>query len=313
MSKGKQWWPLQASVDDARVALTDFQQRVRDKQWIRKTERTILWHIYSLDQAGWTVDQMIPVNEYMQFSAHDSAAKNQGRVVVLRMLCMLYKWHSSTRPGAHLAEPPSVFVAPQLDGLGFTYGLVATLAGNPRYAQGKPQTLVISERDLVPMGPDGRAMWTGRQWRVPQAGDSFRWMTTKSWAEQRTTPAFGKWIYGSYTERRGWVEGLAQGTSAQQEAALSQAGLMSWAGAISEPWARQMGAIFVPRMNRWVLPSFWDSDAVLEWRRHIETLLSSQRPSTPPTYRTMVASADKAGNDRPAPDEDGDVATVVHQ
>lgn len=294
MSKGKQWWPLQASIDEQRNAITEFQQRLRDRQWIKKNEKPLLLHVYAFDGA-WSTEHLPSVNDYMQISANDPMVKNQARVVIVRLLSMLLKWHQSLRHDSPLLAPPSVFTLPDVSTGGFHYGIVANIQGDARRGNGKPLTLMVSDFDI-----SHQQTFKGRHWVVPQTSDSFRWLTSKQWSEQKKKPSFGKWIYGSYSERRAWLEGKPVHGN------LSDNGLIRWIAPSGEQGhliaaIKEMGAMYIPQEKAWFLPEFWDGDALKEWLEQIPAEKST-RPYTAP-YKKMAEVA-ASSSPPPATDED---------
>ena len=292
MSKGKQWWPLQATVEDSKKSILEFQDRLRDRQWIKKTERTALFHIYTKDVA-WPTEHLTSINEYMQISTNDPASKNHARVTVARMLCMLLKWHSALRSQDPLLSPPAVFSAPNLQTGGFHYGLVATIAPSNKPGS-RPLTLIISEQEL------GSEQSGAKHFCVPQASDTYRWLTLKTWQDQRQKPSFGKWIYGSYTERRQWAEqdAISKNIKAQ--------GLIQWSSDVNDPKKenkiaaiKMMGALYHPATTSWLLPDFWDEEAVLEY---LQMAPEAQRPKTGRmAYQKMVHTRPEGAPEWSAP------------
>lgn len=280
MSKGKQWWPMQATVDEQRKVITDFQQRLRDRQWVKKNEVPLLMHIHAFDGA-WNTEHLPSVNEYMQISTNDPMVKNQGRVVVARLLCMLLKWHQALRPNSSLLSPPTVFTSPNLSTGGFHYGIVALIQGDPRRGGGNSLTLMVSDFNLSPT-----SSFKGRHWVMPHGSDSFRWLTTKQWGEQKLKPSFGKWIYGSYTERRVWLEHKTIHDN------LTENGLIRWSAGNGNHTGKiaaikLMGGLYVPSEKSWFLPEFWDNEAVRDW---LNSLPADVEPTTK-NYRTLAQQA----------------------
>jgi len=291
MSKGKQWWPLQASVEEQRKAISDFQQRLRDRQWVKKTEKPLLMHIHAFDGA-WSTDHLPTVNEYMQISTNDSMVKNQARVVILRLLSMLLKWHNALRPHSALLSAPSVFTLPNVVTGGFHYGIIALIQGDPRRGGGNPLTLMVSDFDASLQQP-----FKGRHWVMAHGSDSFRWLTNKQWNEQKTKPSFGKWIYGTYAERRTWIENK----TVRENLLLN--GLIRWSsetGANTGQIAaiKSMGGLYVAADKAWFLPEFWDNESLRDW-------LQSLPPDEPAkmNYRGMAKQA-VASAPPPVVDED---------
>ena len=128
--------------------------------------------------------------------------------------------------------------------------------------------------------------------------DSFRWLTTKQWNDQKLKPSFGKWIYGSYTERRVWLE------NKNTHENLSENGLIRWsAGPESQgkiAAVKSMGGLYIPSEKSWFLPEFWDQDSLREW---LNALPPDEKPSTN-NYRTLAQQAVSAAPPPPEIDED---------
>ena len=249
MSKGKQWWPLQASVHDAKTAISDFQERLRQKKWLRRQDNVATHYIYVRE--GVYPPLLDSVNDYMQFSSNDTPLKNSARANVLRLLCNLLKWHTLLKPQAILTEPPLVFLTPSLQNHSFSYGVMAHLS-----YQGKTLTLIVSEQDL------GYKDIKAKHWISPHHGDSYGWLTVKSWQDQRQLPAFSKWIFGGKTERRTWVENLPK-----DEKSFEAMGVMAFDGLnpVRINQLKYLGAVYRHADKKWFLPSFYEKSTVFSW------------------------------------------------
>ena len=249
MSKGKQWWPLQASINDEKTTLADFQERLRQKKWLRRQEGVKTHYVYVRE--GVYPPHADTVNDYMQFSASDTAAKNQARVTILRLLCDLMKWHTLLKPQAILTEPPVVFLTPSLQTHTFLYGVMAQLNH-----QGKNLTLVVSEQNL------GHDDIKAKHWVSPQHGDSYGWMTLKTWQDQRQLPSFSKWVFAAKMERRTWIETLPK-----SEEMFDGLGLIAFDGvnAARINALKFLGAVYRHSDKKWFLPAFYEKTTVLAW------------------------------------------------
>lgn len=297
MSKGKQWWPFQATTEEQRKTITEFQQRLRDRQWLKGKEKVDLLYIHAFEQT-WNTEHLPSVNEYMQISSTDTVVKNQARVTIVRLLAMLLKWHQSLRPDTKLLSPPNVFTVPNVVTGGFSYGLIAVIEGDQRYAKGKTLTLVVSDFDVSLNQPI-----KGRKWVLPQGSDTFKWLTVKQWLEQRKKPSFGKWIFASFLERRSWLE-----TKHIQEDLLNN-GLIKWNAPFGNhankiAAIKLMGGTYIAATKSWYLPEFWDADAVKEY---LETIVEEQNKpfATKTSYKEMAEQA-KISNPPLIPPEDDD-------
>jgi hypothetical protein len=317
---GKQWWPLTATADESRAAITRFQDRLRDRQWLRDREAAQLLYIAFVD-SHLPIDHVPSVNDLMRFSSSDGPLRNQERVATLRLLCMLLKWHITMRPGALLAAPPAVFTVPDLETGGYRHGLIAPLrtADSP----GRPFSILVSEAPLAPptavaaggfRGPGTIRPASGpraRFWAMPQSGDTRHWMTVRTWQEQRAQPSWGKWVFGSAFERRSWLETLAT------PADLAKAGLVLFpmdrdaAPATSSldparPWPafrtdflrKELGGAWWRGAT--VLPEFWDPKAAAA------VLSALPVPAEPPRQRAPYRQAAAAARTGSAPAHSSD-------
>jgi hypothetical protein len=306
---GKQWWPLTATADESRAAITQFQDRLRERKWLRDQESSRALYIAFVD-AHLPIDHLPSVNDLMRFSSSDGPLRNQERVATLRLLCMLLKWHITMKPGAMLAAPPAIFTVPDLETGGYRHGLIAPLRtpDNPP----RPFSLLISEAPLAPAntveaggfrGPNVSKPAGGprtRFWTMPQSGDTHHWMTVRTWQDQRNKPAWGKWVFGTAFERRSWLETLTTPES------LEEAGLVLFpvdrnAPATkcspdpSRPWPIFRSEFLRKELGgAWwkgsvVLPDFWDPRAAAA------ILSALPVPPAPPVrhspYRQAAASA----------------------
>ena len=253
MSKGKQWWPHTASIQDAKNAITSFQERLRQKRWLRTQEGSVCHYVYAKEGAYPAL--LGTVNEYMQMGSSDTGAKNRARVNVLRLLCTLLRFHIQVRPKAHIKEPPAVFAAPGLHGHDFLYGIIAEME-----QEGKTITLIVSEMDLAGAGSD---VVRARSWAVPQTGDSYKWMTTKIWQDQRQKTSFGKWVFAGHHEKRSWIETLPPASQWQEK----NIGLLRFDGQDEtvRNMLKHLGASYKHSEQVWLLPEAWGEEAVKEW------------------------------------------------
>lgn len=276
MSKGKQWWPLQATSHDVKDALGDFQDRLRQKQWLRKDNPIFAYHVYLREGASTMI--LPSVNEYMQFSNQDHSFKNTLRVQVLRALSMLLKWQILLKPEALVSEVPQVFVIPSVDQAQHMHlGIVAHLVFNE-----KTYTLIISEKSLE---QDSKNLYgRTKYWVCPQLGDSFKWMTIKTWLEARKKPSFGKWAFGSYPERRAWIETITKDTQASQEKDMGVFFIAS-SGSSDVEQLKLMNATWHGTLKMWALPEFLDEEAVRAYLKQ-ERLMAEKNTKQPskPSY-----------------------------
>ena len=254
MSKGKQWWPLQATYTDVKDALTDFQDRLRQKQWLRKDNATHAYHVYLREGVN---NLALPstVNDYMQFSQTDPSSKNVLRAQVLRALCVLLKWQILLKSDAVVADVPQVFLVPSVDQTYHMHiGVVATLQ-----SQNKSFTLIVSEQALSsqPKSFLGKT----KHWVVAQTGDSYKWLTIKAWMDARKKPSFGKWVFASFAERKHWVETLQNphDTVIKQEQGVF---FVEAHGEQDVALLKQMNAMWHASFKLWALPEFVEEEAL---------------------------------------------------
>ena len=255
MSKGKQWWPLLATSHDVKEALSDFQERLRQKQWLRKDNPTVSYHVYLRE--GNSVMGLPTVNEYMQFSQQDHSSKNLLRVQVLRALCMLLKWQLLLKSDAVVSDVPQVFAIPSVEQPQHMHvGVMANLQ-----SQNKTFTIIISE---LPLEQQGKVVFgKTKHWVCPQLGDSYKWLTVKTWLDARKKPSFGKWVFGSYPERRAWIEAITGDASQSLQQQLQENGvfLIESNGESDVKILKSMNATWHGGLKKWGLPEFLDEEA----------------------------------------------------
>lgn len=254
---------MRASFEDARLTLAEFQDRLREKQWLRPNEKPCLFHVYMTDSAP--QDVLPSINTHMQFSASDSAARNAARSNVVRAASMLLKLFQAARPDGIIPEPPGVFCVPRLKSPGFSYGLIAhfdatLISGAPA----KPLTIVVCEHDLSSAINEAAPGFV-RHWALPQSGDSFQWLTVKKWQDALKKPSFGKWFYGHFKERQEWL----QSTTADQWPAM---GCFAVEAPSTDPHIRALGAFHHQATGKWLLPDFWDAAAVAAWLKFADAI-----------------------------------------
>lgn len=263
MSKGKQWWPLNATTEDYKKTIIEFQERLRDKQWLKKAEGNMLMYIYATE-GQINTDNLTTVNDYMQISANDNTIKNQGRVIVLRLLAMLLKWHMSLKKELRLLDQPSVFTIPNLINGGFHYGIIATLEGDS-IKNTKPTTIVISNIDISQSNS-----FKVKKWVMPQGSDSYKWLTIKSWLDLKSKISFNKWIFGNFAEKKLFLEKQIELNDKQK---LEEVGLLEYSFNSEENHLTQgiknLGAMYNSTTKKWYLPYFWEKENIEEYLKTI--------------------------------------------
>lgn len=284
MSKGKQWWTLQPTIDEQKHILIEFQQKLRDKQWLKKNEPSSLFYVYLLDGLSPT-EPFESINTYFQISTYDSDSKNQGRVHLLRLLSLFLKIHILLKPTIPLIAPPSVFITPNLISRQFHYGLVGTIQATPT---SKAMSFVVSEIELPFMSTHKI-----KSFLFPQTGDSYRWLTISHWFENKKWPSYGKWMYGSYAERKLWLDSIlsplshSSYSSSSLDKILNEQGLFVWnieqdsffSSYLSSdymkntllPLIKKMGGFFYFPLKIWIFPAFIEQESFTEF-------LETQKP-----------------------------------
>ncbi len=276
---GKQWWPMVADLHESLDATRQFQDRLRDRGLIGDSDLPILHHIIKTD-GRFAGEALTSCNDYMQLSNQDSLAKAQSRVAVARLLASTIKMMVALKPEGRMSGVPCVFCLPMVGG-GLAHGLIASWDIDS--SSSRPLTLIISETDALPGLLELRG--SIRHWRLVQGANTKRWLTHKTWLEQRKEAAFGKWLFGSYSERKAWAESLdADGISTHK--------LVKWKGDLSDINGKALGAIHHSGTGEWLLPGFWDQESVNEWITH------QQKPIKPVA---KYASSFKPGR-RPDPE-----------
>lgn len=262
---GKLWWPYQASIEDATNAASAFQSRLAERGWLTERFPVRPFQIgitdLTFDSAHWH-----DVNEFLQIERDPTAGKTQARLAILMLLAQASKWHTGLRPESRWMDIPRVLAVPARDGA-FRHILLGRLAGVPGLtgAAGLPLTLVVAEHEALPE-PSG-IVGRGKVWGAAMGGDSSKWIQPQFWKRTRQSPAFAKLIWAAPAERKAWLaspqvkdDPKAQGlriieakTAAEREA------------------AKEIGAVWAPALNRWVIGEFWDTWPSQDWIRGAET------------------------------------------
>lgn len=309
MSKGKQWWPLQASPQDIRTVLDDFRTRLRNKNWLREKQPVGLYHVYLRE--GSPVPMMNTVNEFMQIAGNDTSLKNQQRVQVLRLLSVLLQWHVLVRPEGKITDVPFVFALPRLDafGLGETsMGVVAQLQ-----SQGRNLTLMVCEQPLAePMqsSQNGNKGPRTKSFTTLQSGDAFQWTNTRAWYDQHHKPFLGKWLYGFYPEKKAWVDarrmeqhekdGLHWFSSAPTASTTSTTATNTpHASKVRAGMLKLLGGMYRSEDQTWALPGWMDRKTIDSWLQQDAHLYQSVFGSVPkPQWRsTKPNPSDRAADE----------------
>lgn len=266
-NKGKQWWPMRATFDDAKKSVTEFQERLREKKWLRDHEKPSLFYVYVLEQAS--VDMLPSINSYMQFSSSDSSSMNAARAEVARASSMLVKMFLAVKQNGLMADPPSVFCVPKLKSSGYKYGVIANfLAEQADGTPSKPLSIIVSEHDLSDQNESSyNSKSFVKKFAMPQSGESMRWLTVKTWADAKAKPSFSKWLFGSFKDRQDFVNENADN--------LDKVGCFFWHAPFSDTPSKSLGAVYLSEKSIWVLPDFWDESAVKLWLKHVSTSTSS--------------------------------------
>lgn len=279
MSRGKQWWPLRATTKEAREAIMTFQERCRDRQWLGRYEKVAPFHVYTFNGIFPGIEELDGINDYIQISNQDSMVKNNARISILRLLCMMLKIHIGIRPKQRLLFEPRICLVPSFKSEEFKYAIIAVIESDDLAEGSKPLTLFISEFEIN----DGVEKNQGK-FLIPQSKDTFKWLTVKTWMSQAKKPSFGKWIYGDYSEKKKWVDGLIadarvnkDGGEERLDETLKEHGLFTWQAegdfksqenTNKIEVIKKMGGYFSWEMKKWFLPIFFEKEALEEYLPH---------------------------------------------
>ena len=261
---GKLWWPYQASLDDVIDATSAFHGRLGERGWLpdRVPIRPLNIGITDLTFEG---THWPDLNEFLQIEREPGAGKTQARQSLALLMAQLVKWHMGLRPESRWLDIPRVLGLPARDG-SFRHAVMGRLSGVPGLtgAAGLPLTLVVSELDALPEPPG--VIGRGKTWGVAAGGDSTRWVQPGHWRRQRQSPAFAKLVWAPPAERKAWLSSQAVKDNPQEQGLR----VLSVNGAAQREAAKQVGAVWAPTLEKWVISEFWEAWPSQEWIRQAD-------------------------------------------